>query len=163
VSEETRISKTRRKKEMIELQDLGVALVALSGEQLAAVELPEILHDAVQEARRITDFEGRRRQMQYIGKLMRKIDAAPIRARVEAWATQSRLHTAQFKRLEAWRERLLAEEGALAELAREYPRADAKRLRKLIDGARRERVENHPPKSYRALFQALRALVGEKA
>ena len=153
------ISKTRRKKEMLELQELGVALVALNDEQLAKVGLPEILHDAVLEARRITDFEGRRRQMQYIGKLMRRIDAAPIRERVDAWTTQSRVHTTQFKRLEAWRERLLAEEDALVELRRDYPHADARTLRKLIDGARRERAENHPPKNYRALFQALRSLM----
>ena len=106
---ETPISKTQRKKERHALQELGVELVALSDEQLAAIELPEILRDAVLEARRITDFEGRRRQMQYIGKLMRKVDAAPIRARLDAWKTQARAHTAQFKRIEAWRERLLAE------------------------------------------------------
>jgi ribosome-associated protein len=159
---DTPISKTQRKKNMLALQELGVALVALSDDQLAEVELPEALRDAVLEARRITDFEGRRRQMQYIGKLMRKIDAAPIRARLDAWTAQSRMHTAQFKRIEAWRERLLSEESALAELGREHPHADAKELRKLIDGARRERIENGPPRNYRALFQALRSLI-EKA
>lgn len=159
---ETPISKTQRKKEMLELQELGVELIALSVEQLAAIELPEILRDAVLEARRITDFEGRRRQTQYVGKLMRKVDAAPIRARLNAWKTQVRTHTAQFKRLEAWRERLLAEEGALAELLREYPQADEHELHRLIRDARRERLENQAPKNYRALFQALRALM-EKA
>ena len=160
---EPTISKTRRKKEMLELQELGVELIALGAEQLAAIELPEILRDAVLEARRITDFEGRRRQTQYVGKLMRKVDAAPIRERLNAWKTQAHAHSAQFKRLEAWRERLLAEEGALAELLRDYPRADKNRLRTLIRCARRERLGNDPPKSYRALFQALRALLEEKA
>ena len=156
---ETPISKTQRKREMLELQELGVELIALSVDQLAAIELPEILRDAVLEARRITDFEGRRRQTQYVGKLMRKVDAAPIRARLNAWKTQTRTHTAQFKRLEAWRERLLAEEGALAELLREYPQADEHELHSLIRDARRERLENRPPKTYRALFQALRTLL----
>lgn len=160
---ETPISKTQRKREMLELQELGVELIALSVDQLAVIELPEILRDAVLEARRITDFEGRRRQTQYVGKLMRKVDAAPIRARLNAWKTQTRTHTAQFKRLEAWRERLLDEEGALAELLREYPQADEHELHRLIRDARRERVQNHPPKSYRALFQALRALIENRA
>ena len=157
--QEAPTSKTQRKKEMLALQALGVELVALSDEQLAAVELPEILHDAVLEARRITDHEGRRRQLQYIGKLMRQVDAGPIRARLEARTAQSRLNTARFKRVESWRERLLAEEDALAELLQDHPSADAYQLRKLIQAARRERLERLPPRNYRALFQALRALL----
>lgn len=152
-------SKTRRKQAVHELQALGEELVELNENQLATVNLPESLLDAVMHARSITKHEARRRQMQYIGKLMRKVDAAPIRARLNAWKTQTRTHTAQFKRLEAWRERLLAEEGALAELLREYPQADEHELHRLIRDARGERLRNHPPKSYRALFQALRALI----
>src|SRR5687768_11187128 len=113
MARETLISKSRRKREMLALQDLGVELIELNDQQLAAIELPEILRDAVLEARRITDFEGRRRQTQYVGKLMRTVDPAPIRARLGSWKAQSRSHTAQFKRVEALRERLLGEEGAL--------------------------------------------------
>ena len=160
---EAPISKTRRKKESQELQELGAELVALSGERLAAIDLPEFLHDAVLAARRITSFEARRRQLQYIGKLMRKVDAEPIRARLDAWKAPSRIHTAQFKRTESWRKRLLSgEEGALAQLLCEYPLADEHQLDGLIRDARHELLENQPPKSYRALFQALRALIGEK-
>ena len=153
------VSKTRRKQEMTALQELGAELVALSDEQLAGIELPEILRDAVLEAQRITDFEGRRRQMQYVGKVMRKVDAAPIRAWLDAWKSRSRSQTAQFQRAEAWRERLLSDEGALAELLREHPAADARELRKLIQGAHRERQLNQPPRTFRALFQALRAIL----
>ena len=156
------ISKTRLKKDMAALQDLGAELVALSGEQLASIELPDFLRDAVMDARRITGFEARRRQMQYVGKLMRKVDAAPIRARLESWKFPARAQVAQFKRIESWRERLILEEGALAELLREYPRADAQHLHALIHDAQREREENRPPKSYRALFQALRAVLEER-
>ena len=159
MSDETRISKTQRKQEMLALQELGVELVALNDEQLAGVELPEFLRDAVLEARRITDFEGRRRQMQYVGKLMRKVDAGPIRAQVDKWKSQSVIHTAQFKRVEAWRERLLADDAALDELLGAHPAAAARELRKLIAGARRERQLNQPARSYRALFQALRAIL----
>jgi ribosome-associated protein len=159
---ETPISKTRLKKDMAALQDLGAELVALSGEQLAAIDLPEFLRDAVMDARRITGFEARRRQMQYVGKLMRKVDAEPIRARLEAWKSPVRAQVEQFKRIESWRERLIFEEGALAELLREYPRADEQHLHALIHDAQRERDENRPPKSYRALFQALRALLEKR-
>src|SRR5258706_340760 len=156
---DTRISKTRRKHEMTALQELGAELVALNDEQLAGIELPEILRDAVLEARRITDFEGRRRQLQYVGKLMRKVDADPIRAQLDRWKSRSRLKSQQFQRAEAWRERLLSEEGALAGFLQEFPAADANELHRLIESARRERTQGQPPRSYRALFQALRAIL----
>ena len=159
MSDDTPISKTRRKKESQALQDLGAELVALNEERLAAVELPDFLRDAVTDARRITGFEARRRQMQYIGKLMRKVDAEPIRARLEAWKSPERAQVALFKRIEAWRDRLLGEGDALEELLREYPAADRSQFDALVRDALRERAENRPPRSYRLLFQALRALL----
>jgi len=153
------LSKTRRKKESQALQELGAELVALSSERLAALELPEFLRDAVMDAQRISGFEARRRQMQYIGKLMRKVDAEPIQARLEAWKSPERAQVAQFKRIETWRERLLAETNALTELIREYPHADARQFEALVRDALREREQNRPPRSYRELFQALRALM----
>lgn len=159
---ETPVSKTQRKKESSALQALGAELVALSDERLAVLELPEFLYDAVIAARTIASHEARRRQLQYIGKLMRKVDAEPIRARLDSWKGPSRVETAQFKKAEWWRERLLADEQALAALEHEYPSADRAQLAGLIGEARRERMGNHPPKNYRALFQALRALI-EKA
>lgn len=159
MSQEAPISRTQRKRQVLALQDLGVELVALDAERLALIELPEALRDAVVEARRITGFEARRRQMQYIGKLMRKVDAEPIRTALEAWQAESRGHTAAQKRVERWRERLLAEPGALAELLAQYPRADAQRLRALIRNALSEREAGKPPRSYRELYQALRALI----
>jgi ribosome-associated protein len=162
MSDDTRTSKTQRKKEMTALQELGAELVALGSEQLAAIELPDFLRDAVMEARRVASFEGRRRQMQYVGKLMRKVDAEPIRARLEAWKSPALAQVAQFKRIELWRERLLADERALAELLREYPSADAQHLQSLVRDTQHEREQNKPPKSYRALFQALRALLEKR-
>ena len=160
--EEDRPSKTRRKKEMLALQDLGAELLTLSEDQLATVPLPESLRDAVLEARRITDFEGRRRQLQYVGKLMRSTDAAPIRERVDAFRASSSEHTARLREIERWRERLIEEEGALAGLIDRYPHADSQQLNTLARNARREREENRPPRSYRALFKALRSLIEEK-
>ena len=155
-------SKSQRKREMHELQDLGVELVALNDEQLASVALPESLLDAVMHARSLTKHEARRRQMQYIGKLMRNVDPEPIRERIAAYKSVSTAHTARLHRLERWRARLLEEEGALAELLSAHPEADAARLRLLIRNAARERAAGQPPKSFRALFKLLDELFVDK-
>jgi len=152
-------SKTRRKKEMLALQKLGVELVGIADEQLAALDLPEALRDAVAQARRITGFEARRRQFQYIGKLMRGVDPGPIQAILEAQRTGARRQSAALRRVEAWRERLLSDPDALAELLAERPSADGARLRTLIESARRERGRAQPPHSSRELFRALRSLL----
>jgi ribosome-associated protein len=149
-------SKTRRKKDMLALQDLGVELVGLNEQQLAAMQLPESLLDAVLEARRLSKHEAKRRQMQYIGRLMRDIDAAPIRGRLEQWRGQGREYTAQLHAIERWREELLAADPALARFLYEHPAADSQKLRALIRNARRELSAALPPKSYRELFRLLR-------
>ncbi len=149
-------SKTQRKKMMLALQDLGAELVALNEEQLTSLALPDNLYDSVIAAKRVTRFEARRRQLQYIGKLMRTVDPEPIRARLDIWKASSREHTAWLHHLERWRERLLADESALAEFLSVYPRADAQQMRVLLRNIRRERDANKPPRSYRALFQLLR-------
>ena len=150
-----RPSKTQLKKQMHDLQALGAELVELNDEQLASVELPERLRDAVEDARRMTKFEARRRQLQYIGKIMRDVDPEPIRSRLDAWKSVSRAQTARLHLLERWRTRLIEDETAITELMREYPRADAARLRLLVRHIHRERETGQPPKSYRALFQLL--------
>ena len=155
-------SKTRKKKDMLALQDLGVQLVELNEQQLASMQLPESLLDAVLEARRLTRHEARRRQMQFIGRLMRDIDAAPIRDRLEEWRGQGRDHTAQLHALERWRDELLAGDPALARFLEAYPGADSQQLRSLIRNARREQAAALPPKSYRELFRVLREVLQEK-
>jgi ribosome-associated protein len=161
MQEET-LSKTRRKKDMLALQDLGTQLVGLNDEQLATMQLPDALRDAVQEARRLSKHEAKRRQLQYIGRLMRDIDAAPIRERLEAWQGQGREQTAQLHALERWREALLAGDPALALFLQEYPGADSQKLRTLIRNARREQGNALPPKSYRELFRLLRDITAKE-
>ena len=148
-------SKTQRKKQMHALQDLGEDLVRLTDEQLASIDLPESLRDAVVEAQRIGGFEARRRQMQYIGKLMRGIDATPIRERIETYRSASRAGTARFQRIERWRSRLLEEDSALAAFVAEHPHADAAQLRTLVRDAHHERERGEPPRSFRALFKLI--------
>ena len=155
------ISKTRRKQAMHALQDLGEALVALGDKRLAALDLPDPLREAVQEAKRLKGFEARRRQLQYIGRLMREVDPVPIQARISAWEGNSRLHAAWLHDLEHWRERLLSDVEALAELARTSPGADLQHLRNLVRNAQAESAAGKPPRSYRALFQALKSLMPE--
>jgi ribosome-associated protein len=162
-NDDTRLSKTQQKKRMLALQDLGAELIALNEEQLASMALPDNLREAIAAAKRITTFEARRRQLQYIGKLMRRVDPEPIRARLDVWKASSREHTARLHRIERWRERLLAEEPALEEFIGNHPHADAQQLRALVRNTQRERTENKPPRSYRALFQFIRATLEQNA
>lgn len=155
------ISKTRRKRAMHALQDLGEALVALNGERLAALDLPEPLREALDEAKRMKGFEAKRRQRQYIGRLMRDVDPAPIRARLDAWEGNSRAHAAWLHEVERWRDRLLADAETLTQLARICPGADLQHLRTLVRNARAEAAAGKPPRHYRALFQALKELMPE--
>jgi len=157
--DEGKPSKTQRKKDVHALQDLGEALVALTAEQLARVRLPEPLREAVREAKRITAFEAKRRQLQYIGKLMRRVEAEPIRDALDATLARSRESAAAHKHIEAWRERLIADAGAADELCAEYPRADGRRLCALARAVLRERAEGRPPRAFRELYQELRSLI----
>jgi len=152
------VSKTQRKKEMHALQALGATLVELAAAQLDELELPEELAAAVREAKRIRSHEGRRRQLQYIGRLMREVDAEPIRAQLDAIAGQSAEAAARHRRLEALRERLLGDDGALTDYVASHAGADLQELRTLIRNARREQQEGRPPRAYRELFRLLKAL-----
>ena len=161
MQDEEKPSKTQRKRAMHELQALGERLVELNSEQLAAIALPEDLHDAVEQARRITRHEARRRQLQYIGRLMRAVDPEPIREKLKAWDGVSTEETARLHRIERWREKLLEDDGAIGALARAHPGIDTQRLRALVRNARVERDAGRPPRVYRDLFRALREIVAE--
>ena len=154
--EEERPSKTQRKKQMHELQTLGERLVALNASQLDEVDLPQRLRAAVDDAKRFTRHEARRRQMQYIGRLMRDVDAAPIRAQLAEVEGHSAQANARHRRLETWRERLLADDEALTAFAAEHPGADLQLVRALIRNARKEAALGKPPRAQRELFRLLK-------
>ena len=156
---EERPSKTQRKQAMHDLQSLGERLVGLNATQLQQVDLPEALLEAVQETARIKSHEGRRRHMQYIGKLMREVDPEPIREKLAAWDGTSREHTAREHEIERWRHRLLEEEEALGQFAALHPQADLQRIRVLTRNTRAERDAGRAPKSYRELYRALRDII----
>lgn len=151
-------SKTKIKKQMHELRDLGKELTELSRDQVAQLDIPENLRDAIREMKNINSFGAQRRQIQYIGKLMRHVDPAPIIARLDAWKGKSQHHIAYMHQMERWRERLLESDAALTELLAAHPEADAQRLRSLIRNAQKEMEAGKPPKNYRELFQVLREL-----
>jgi len=156
-------SKTRRKAAMHALQDLGEALIELAPRRLAdlaaEVELPERLVEAITEARGVTAWGGRKRAMQYVGKLMRDVDPEPIRRRLDAWAQGHHEDAAHQHALERWRERLLAEPGALDALAVDHPTLDRPRFRALIGKARQEHERGGAPHAYRELFRELKVLL----
>ena len=150
------VSRTKKKQQVEELQKLGAALIALPAVTLDALGLPAELLAAVREAQRITSHEARRRQVQFIGKVMRRIDPEPVRAAVAAMTNHSAKERARQKRLEQWRERLIADDAALTEFANEHPGADLQGMRALIRNARKEIVEIKPPRAQRELFRVLR-------
>jgi len=154
--EEEFVSRSQKKREVEELQRLGAALVELPTTQLVSLPLPAPLVKAVIEAQRIRSHEARRRQLQYIGKIMRGVDPAPVRAALAEVAGQSAAARARQQSLEGWRERLIGDDAALTAFASENPRADLQALRTLIRNARREIAESKPPRAQRELFRFLR-------
>ncbi len=154
-----RPSKTQAKKAMHELQALGEALVALPADRIAALELSETLHAAIGELRRTRSHEGRRRQMQYIGKLMRGIDPAPIREAVAAMQLGNAHDTLALHRAEHWRSELIAADAALTAWAAAHPASDLQQLRSLVRAARRDAAaapEQRSGRAYRELFRFIR-------
>ena len=144
---------------MEDLQTLGEELVALSTDRVKRIAIPEELRDAVREAQRMTRHdEARRRQMQYIGKIMRNVDAEPIRAALALVRGESAGETAKLHRLERLRTELLADEKVLQEITALYPSIDLQHLRSLRRAALKEQEQNKPPRSYRAIFQLLKEL-----
>ena len=153
-------SKSQRKRDMDALQDIGSELTELNEQQLASIDLPENLRDAVLVARGMKHNEARRRQVQYIGKLMRQIDdPAPIRSKLDGFLSVSAEQTARLHHIERWRERLLAEPQSVSEFIAAYPEADSQQLRTLIRNTAEERARAKPAKLFRALFQMIRDLV----
>jgi ribosome-associated protein len=156
-----RPSKSQLKREMTALQKLGEDLVNEPKDRVMRVPMPEDVRDAILECQKIKDHEGRRRQLQFVGKKMRMLDeeeVAAIQRTIDSWRGASKAETAAMHALERRREKLLADDGALTELKSEFPDADIQQLRTLIRNARKEQVENKPPKAYREIFQVLKQL-----
>lgn len=161
-----RPSKSQLKREMTALQELGEELVSQPKERVMRVPMPEDVREAILECQKIKDHEGRRRQMQFVGKKMRTLEedeVAAIQKVIDSWKGASKAETAAMHALEKRRDKLLADDKALTELKEQYPQADVQQLRTLIRNARKEQAENKPPKAYREIFQILKQLQGAAA
>lgn len=168
-----RPSKTAQKKAMHELQALGEALMALPDARIDAIGLPEPLRDAVRTAQRTRSFEGKRRQIQYLGKLMRKADAAgdtgAIREAVAAFQLGHAKDALALHEAERWRAELIADDEALTRWSRAHPASGLQQLRSLIRSARKDAVPDAPGaaprhgRAYRELFQFVRAALRDDA
>ena len=157
------ISKTQRKKQMHDLQALGAALTKLSHELLARLDLPEALREAVADAKRFTRHEAARRQMQFIGRIMRDLEVGPIAAQVEALHTPTSRQNALFHLAERWRDEFLADPSAIARFVAQFPAADPGRLRELAGAAAEERNAERSPRRFRELFHAVNAIIRDHA
>ena len=161
-----RPSKSALKRQMHDLQALGQELTELPASRVAKLDLPESLRDALAEFRRTRSHEGRRRQMQLIGKLMRKTDDAPIREAVAAFKLGSAKETLALHEAERWREELLAGDDAVTRWLNHFPATDAQQLRSLLRSARKDaKVEATPDqrhgRNYRELFQLIKTALAE--
>ncbi len=154
--ENTDVSKSQRKREMHALQALGETLVGLPDDQLSRLDLPENLHEAIMQARSISARGALRRQLQYVGRLMRDVDADQIRDRLQSVQEGTARNAAIQHRAERWRERLLAEDAALAEFVAAFPATDVQQLRTLLRNTKRDTAAGRAPRAYRELFRNIR-------
>ena len=156
-----RPSKSEAKRQSNELQKLGEQLVEAPRDRVKRVEMPEDVKEAILTCQTITNHEGRRRALQFVGKKMRTLDEEEvevIKRTIDSWKGASKAETAALHALERRREKLLADDKALTQLLEEHPELDVQQLRTLIRNARKEQAENKPPKAYREIFQILKDL-----
>ena len=155
------VSKSEIKRDAEDLKQLGEKLVNLTKANLTKVPLDDSLKDAIELAQRLQK-EARRRQLQYIGKLLRSIDAEPIREALEKIENKHNQQQAMLHKLEILRDELVAKgDAALTDLLNEYPSADRQQLRNLIRAAQKEKEQNKLSKAYREIYQILKTLILE--
>ena len=160
-----RPSKTELKRQSNELQKLGEDLVNEPRDRVKRVPMPEDVRDAILACQNISNHEGRRRQIQFIGKKMRTLDeeeVAIIQRTIDSWKGLSKADTAAMHAMERRRDKLLTDDSALTVLLQENPELDVQHLRTLIRNARKEQAENKPPKAYREIFQILKQVAKKK-
>jgi ribosome-associated protein len=160
-----RPSKTEMKRQSDALQKMGETLVESPRDRVKRVPMPEDVLDAILACQLITNHEGRRRQMQYVGKKMRTLDeaeVAEIQKAIDSWKGASKSETAIMHAMERRRDKLLTDDKALTVLLEEAPELDVQHLRTLIRNARKEQAENKPPKAYREIFQIIKQVEARK-
>lgn len=157
-------SRTQIKREMISLQQTGERLVGLSEEQIKAIHMPDNLRQEIMSAKKIKAHSARKRQIKFIGSLMRKINVEPINDALYEIDRGRGVQASEFHMVETWRDKLVSDSNIspdviIDEIKDKYPEADRQQLRQLTRNAKKEAKENKPPKSSRALFRYIRKLV----
>ena len=151
-------SRNELKQQMQDLQELGEAVASLPVDRLDKLKIDERLRDAIDELRRTRSFEGKRRQIQYIGKLMKHENPEPLREAVASFRVGSATDTLALHQAEYWRDQLLAGDDALANWVKEYPATDVQQLRSLVRAARKDKLEpgERHGRAFRDLFRMIR-------
>ncbi len=151
-------SRNELKKQMQDLQELGEAIASLPADRLDKLKIEDRLRDAIDELHRTRSFEGKRRQIQYIGKLMKHENPEPLREAVASYRVGSATDTLALHQAEYWRDQLLAADDALANWVKEYPATDVQQLRSLVRSARKEKLEpgERHGRAYRDLFKVVK-------
>lgn len=152
------VSRSELKRDMEELQKLGEELVTLKPSVLAKFPLEDTLRIAISDAQRF-EKEAKRRQMQYIGKLMRNYDPEPIQAALDKLRNKHNQQAVELHKIEKLRDRVISEgDAAINDVMQLYPHADRQQLRQLARLAKKEQAENKPPKFFREIFQYIKSL-----
>ncbi len=153
------VSKSQRRRDALEIKSLALELINLGQSKLGQVPLDEMVRSAIMEARKMNSNGARKRQLQYVAKLLRRDDPEPILLALEKFDSEARELTGRQHRTEAWRDFLLEEgDGAIGELIRHRPDCDTQAIRQLVRNANRESALNKPPASARNLFRILREM-----
>ena len=161
--EDSQPSKTKLKAEADAAQEVGRKLVELPKDKLNKLALEESLRDAIAEAKRLTANGAIRRQLQYIGRLMRDTDLTPIVDQLQRWEGKHQEENARFHHMERWRTRMLEDAKVVEEFIQLFPQVEVQRLRTLIRNAQKEHLANKPPKSSRELFKMIREIMEKSA
>ena len=156
-------SKSELKREMTALQEMGERLLELSNEQMQEIAVPRELREALLLARSMKSHGARRRQMQYIGALMRRLDTAPIKEALDEIDRGQKRKAHEFHQIEQIRDRLIEDDdNVFGEITVRFPDADIQRIRQLARNSRKEKKEGGPPKQSRLLFKYLREILTKK-
>lgn len=157
-------SRSQVKREMIQLQKMGERLVELSLDQIKSIDMPDRLREAVLSAKKIRSHGARKRQLQFIGSLMRKVDFKPIKNALYEIDRGRSIEISDFHRIEKWRDDLVQGiDGPIEEILKLFPKVDKRKLWNLTMAARKELHEGGPPKSSRELFKYIKKLAENKA
>jgi len=157
--DENWVSKTRRKHECDDMQELGEKMITLNKEELSKINMDDELRRAIEEAQRMKSNGALKRQRQYIGKIIRNLDDETLEPQLNRILHMHDIHNAEFKRMEKWREAMMeGGDDVINNFMEQYPLTDRHHLRQLIRNAKKEKQNNKPPAAYRQIFKYIREI-----